>query len=48
MMPGLGLGELIVSAFVVVVTLAVPLAILFLLYKIYKKVRNIEEQVRKS
>ena len=48
MMPGFGLGELIVSAFMVIFTLGVPLAILFLLYKIYIKLKNIEEQVKKN
>jgi hypothetical protein len=48
MMPGSGLGEWIVSVVAVMFSLALPLAILFLLYKIYIKRKNIEEQVRKN
>ncbi len=43
---GFGIGELLVSFIVVVLSLALPVGILFLLYKIYGKLKNIEEQLR--
>ncbi len=45
---GFGVGELLVSFIVVVLSLALPLAILFLLYKIYVKLKDIEEQLKKD
>lgn len=45
---GFGIGELLVSFIVVVLSLALPLAILFLLYKIYVKLKDIEEQLKKD
>ncbi len=45
---GFGVAELLVSFIVVVLSLALPLAILFLLYKIYVKLKDIEEQLKKD
>ncbi len=45
---GFGIGELLVSFIVVVLSLALPIAILVLLYKIYTKLKDIEEQLRKN
>jgi hypothetical protein len=41
---GIGIGELIVIFFVVIFTIGVPVAILYLLVKIYLKVKKIEER----
>lgn len=48
MNPGFGIVEIIISFIVVVFSLALPLGILFLLYKIYIKLKNIEEQLKKN
>ncbi|HLO15926.1 MAG TPA: hypothetical protein VK206_13920 [Anaerolineales bacterium] len=48
MIPGFGVGELIVSFIAVAFSLALPIAILFLLYKIYVKLKSIEEHLKKS
>jgi hypothetical protein len=48
MMPGFGIGELFVSFIAVAFSLALPLGIVFLLYKIYIKLKNIEEQLKKN
>ena len=48
MMPGFGIGELFVSFLAVAFSLALPLGIVFLLYKIYIKLKNIEEQLKKN
>ena len=48
MMPGFGTGELFVSFVAVAFSLALPLGIVFLLYKIYIKLKNIEEQLKKN
>lgn len=41
---GIGVGELIVIFFMVILTIGVPVAILYLLVKIYLKVKKIEER----
>ena len=46
--PGFGIGELLVSFIAVAFSLALPLGILFLLYKIYIKLKSIEEQLKKN
>jgi hypothetical protein len=46
MNPGFGLMEMLISFVVVVFSVGLPLAILFLLYKIYTKLKNIEEQLK--
>ncbi len=46
--PGFGIGELFVSFIAVAFSLALPLGILFLLYKIYTKLKSIEEQMKKN
>ena len=46
--PGFGIGELLVSFIAVAFSLALPLGILFLLYKIYTKLKSIEEQMKKN
>jgi hypothetical protein len=46
--PGFGIGELFVSFIAVAFSLALPLGILFLLYKIYVKLKSIEEQLKKN
>jgi len=46
--PGFGIGELFVSFMAVAFSLALPLGILFLLYKIYTKLKSIEEQIKKN
>ena len=43
-----GIAELLVSFLVVGFSLALPLGILFLLYKIYEKLKSIEEHLRKN
>ncbi|HET8563492.1 MAG TPA: hypothetical protein VFM35_06425 [Candidatus Binatia bacterium] len=48
MTPGFGLVELLIIFIVVVFNLALPLAILFLLYKIYVKLQGIEEYLKKN
>jgi hypothetical protein len=44
---GFGIGEFLVSFVAVALGLALPVAIVFLLYKIYVKLKDIEEQLRK-
>jgi hypothetical protein len=46
--PGFGIMEIVVSFIVVAFSLALPLGILFLLYKIYIKLTSIEEQLKKN
>jgi hypothetical protein len=46
--PGFGIGELFVSFIAVALSLALPLGILFLLYKIYIRLNSIEEQLKKN
>jgi hypothetical protein len=46
--PGFGIGELLVSFIAVAFSLALPLGILFLLYKIYTKLKSIDEQMKKN
>jgi hypothetical protein len=46
--PGFGIGEFFVSFIAVAFSLALPLGILFLLYKIYIKLKSIEEQLKKN
>jgi len=48
MVPGFGIGELIVSFLVIVFSVALPLGVLFLLYKIYTKLSNIEKLLKKD
>ncbi len=47
-MVNIGLGEVFVIFIVTVLSLALPLGILFLLYKIYTKLKDIEEQLKKN
>jgi hypothetical protein len=46
--PGFGIMEIVVSFVAVAFSLALPLGILFLLYKIYIKLTSIEEQLKKD
>jgi len=46
--PGFGIVEAMVSFIAVAFSLALPLGILFLLYKIYTKLTSIEEQLKKN
>lgn len=48
MISGFGIGELLTSFVVVAFSLAIPLGILFLLYKIYVKLKSIEELLKKN
>jgi len=45
---GFGVGELVTSFILVAFNLALPLAILFLLYKIYVRLKSIEEYLKKN
>ena len=45
---GFGIMEIIISFIAVVFSLALPLGILFLLYKIYIKLKSIEELLKKN
>ncbi len=47
-MVNIGLGEVFVIFIVTVLSLALPIGILFLLYKIYLKLKSIEEQLKKN
>jgi len=40
----IGIGELIVILFAIIVNISLPVAILYLLIKIYLKVKKIEER----
>jgi uncharacterized membrane protein YciS (DUF1049 family) len=48
MIPGVSIGELFVSFIAVVFSLAFPLGIIFLLYKMYIKLKSIERQIKKN
>jgi hypothetical protein len=48
MNPSFGIMEIMVSFIAVVFSLALPLGVLFLLYKIYDKLKSIEEQLKKN
>ena len=41
---GIGIGELIVIFFVAIFTIGIPVAILYFLVQIYRKVKKIEER----
>lgn len=43
-----GLAEFLVSFIVVALSLALPLGIFFLLYKIYRTLKDIEENLKKK
>ena len=45
---GFDIGNLVSSFIVVAFNLALPVAMLFLLYKIYVKLKNIEEALKKN
>ena len=45
---GIGVVELLVALVAAVFSLALPIAILVLLYRIYTKLKDIEEQLRKN
>lgn len=45
---GFGIGELLISFIAVMFSLAFPFGILFLLYKIYIKLKSIEEHLKKN
>ena len=47
-MVNIGFGEVLVIFIVAVLSLAFPLGILFFLYKIYTKLKGIEEQLKKN
>ena len=44
----IGVVELLISLVAVAFSLALPVAILILLYKIYIKLKSIEEQLKKN
>lgn len=44
----IGVVELLVIFIITILSLGLPVAILFLLYKIYIKLKSIEEQLRKN
>ncbi len=44
----IGIVELLVALLVAALSLALPLGILFFLYKIYVKLKSIEEQLKKN
>lgn len=46
--PSIGIVELAVSFFVVVLWLAIPVGILYLLYAIHKKLSSIEDHLKKG
>ena len=46
--PHFGIAEFLVSFIAVGLSLALPLGILFLLYKIYVKLKSIEEHLKKN
>ena len=48
MVPGIGIVELIVSFLSIVFSVALPLGVLFLLYKIYTKLSSIEQLLKKN
>jgi hypothetical protein len=45
---GFGVGEILISLIAVMFSLALPLGILFLLYKIYVKLKSIEEHLKSN
>ncbi len=47
-MMGIGIVELFVIFIVAVLGLALPAVVLFLLYKIYVKLKDIEKQLKKE
>jgi hypothetical protein len=48
MFPGFGIGELFISLMAVAFSLALPLGIIFLLYKIYIKLKSMEDQLKRN
>ncbi len=44
----IGVGEFLVVFVVAMLSLGLPVAILFLLYKIYVRLKGIEEQLKKN
>jgi len=46
--PDFSFGQLLTDFITVAVSLALPLGGVFLLYKIYIKLKNIEEQLKKN
>ena len=48
MTPGFGIAELLTTFVVVIFNIALPLAILFFLYKIYVKLQKIEELLKRN
>jgi len=48
MFPAFGLGEFLTDFIVVVFYLALPVAGLFILYKIYGKLKDIDEHLKKK
>ncbi len=44
----IGIVELLIIFLITVINLALPVAILFLLYKIYTRLKGIEEQLKKN
>ncbi|MBN2115847.1 MAG: hypothetical protein JW730_04720 [Anaerolineales bacterium] len=45
---GFGIAELLIGLIAAALSLAFPLAIVFLLYKIHTKLKDIEEQLKKN
>lgn len=45
---GIGVAELLVILIVAIISLGLPIAILVLLYNIYRKLKDIEEQLKKD
>jgi hypothetical protein len=43
----ISIGEILLGAMALLFSLALPLGILFFLYKIYSKLKSIEEQLKK-
>ena len=44
----IGIVELLIIFIVAVLSLALPVAVIFFLYKIYARLKGIEEQLRKN
>ncbi len=44
----IGIPELLIIFIVAILSLALPVGILFLLYKIYARLKGIEEQLKKN
>jgi len=47
MYPSFGIPELLISFFIFLLSIGLPLAILFALYAIYKKLKSIDDHLKK-